>query len=122
MLRAFIVATALALIGCGGGGSGGGATGGSGNGGSGSGNGGGNTGGDPPFGIDARPPVANFTLPNQTGGNGGVTLVSAFPSLPSFDRPLFLAPVPAPDTRLVVVEQTGRVRAFNPANATSTTL
>jgi uncharacterized repeat protein (TIGR03806 family) len=81
------------------------------------------SGGNSPFGIDTRPPVANFTLPNQGGGGGGgFSLVNAFPNLPSFDRPLFLAPVPAPDTRLAVVEQSGRVRVFNPATATTTAI
>jgi uncharacterized repeat protein (TIGR03806 family) len=76
---------------------------------------------NPAFGINTRPPVGNFTLPNQGGAPGTFTLVEAFPNLPNFNRPLFLAPVPAPDTRLVVVEQTGRVRAFVPDTATSTT-
>ena len=76
---------------------------------------------NPPFGINTRPAVANFTLPSQGGGAGTFTLVQAFPNLPAFNRPVLLAPVPPPDTRLVVVEQTGRVRAFSPSAATSTT-
>src|SRR5690242_5841622 len=37
-------------------------------------------------------------------------LGDAFPNLSAFDQPLFLTALPAPDIRLVVVEQTGRVK------------
>ena len=73
-----------------------------------------------PFGINARPAVANFRLPNQAGGAGAFTLDQPFPNLPNFSSPIFLAGVPAPDTRLVVVEQTGRVKVFTPSAAVST--
>ena len=76
---------------------------------------------NPPFGITTRPPVANFTLPNRSGGAGTFNLVNPFPNLPSFDQPVFVAAVPAPDARLVVVEQTGRVRAFTPSAAVAST-
>jgi len=73
-----------------------------------------------PFGISARPAVANFTLPNQGGGAGTFTLVQSFPNLPNFSSPIFVTGVPAPDTRLVVVEQSGRVKVFAPSAAVST--
>jgi uncharacterized repeat protein (TIGR03806 family) len=76
---------------------------------------------NPPFGINTRPPVANFTLPNQGAAGGTFSLVQPFPNLPNFDNPIFLAAIPAPDTRLVVVEQTGRVRAFANTAGVSTT-
>jgi uncharacterized repeat protein (TIGR03806 family) len=79
------------------------------------------SGSNPPFGINTRPPVANFTLPNQAGGGGAFALADAFPSLPAFDQPVFLTAVPAPDTRLVVVEQTGRVKVFTPSAGVSST-
>lgn len=72
-----------------------------------------------PFGIDTRPRLANFTLPNQGGGTGSFTLVEPFPNLPNFSNPIFLTGVPAPDTRLVVVEQTGRIKAFAPGAGVS---
>ncbi len=79
------------------------------------------SGSNPPFGISTRPPLANFTLPNQSSGSGTFNLVQVLPNLPIFDRPLFLTSVPAPESRMVIVEQTGRVRVFNPASATATT-
>ena len=78
-------------------------------------------GANPQFGINTRPAVANFTLPNQATGGGTFTLVDAFPNLPDFDQPVFLAAVPPPDTRLVVVEQTGDVKVFTPSANVSTT-
>lgn len=74
-----------------------------------------------PFGIDIRPAPANFTLPNQGAGLGAFNLVQPFLNLPNFDRPLFAAAVPVPDARLIVAEQTGRVRVFTPAPNVATT-
>ena len=76
-----------------------------------------------PFGLTARAPLANLILPFSTSGNpGSYQLVNAFPNL-SFSQALFLTGVPQ-DTnqqdRLVVVQQSGFVRAFdNNANATT---
>lgn len=75
----------------------------------------------PAFGINTRPPMGSFTLPNQSTGGGSFTLVNAFPNLPAFDQPVFLTAVPAPDTRLAVVEQTGRIRIFAPSPGVTTT-
>ncbi len=48
------------------------------------------SGANPAFGINTRPPVANFTLPNQSSGGGTFALVDPFPNLPDFDQPVFL--------------------------------
>jgi glucose/arabinose dehydrogenase len=65
--------------------------------------------------------AAPLSLVNLVVASGTplLDLVDAFPNLPPFDLPLFLAPVPAPDSRLVVVEQSGRVKVFA-ASASST--
>jgi len=70
-----------------------------------------------PVGGTMAAPASNVDL---VVSSGPAALVDAFPNLPNFDRPLFLAAVPTPDTRLVVVEQTGRIKVFDPAVATST--
>ncbi|MEE4383194.1 MAG: PQQ-dependent sugar dehydrogenase [Pseudomonadales bacterium] len=64
-----------------------------------------------PFGLETREPLAPLRLPTGSGSPGGFDLEDAFPALPAFDVPLFVAAVPGED-RLVVVEQSGRLRAF----------
>jgi uncharacterized repeat protein (TIGR03806 family) len=76
---------------------------------------------NPPFGLITRPPLANFTLPDQGGGGGSFSLDEPFPNLPNFDNPIFFAAMPAPETRLLVVEQTGHIRVFANNAAVSTT-
>ena len=65
------------------------------------------------FGIDTRPNVAAFDLPTSAGNPGIIDLVAAFPNL-SFNAAIFLSGVPG-DTRLVVAQQSGQVRAFVPS-------
>jgi glucose/arabinose dehydrogenase len=60
------------------------------------------------------PPASDVNLVVSSGPLPAFGLVQPFPNLPVFDEPTFLAAVPAPDSRLVVVEQTGRVRVFTP--------
>jgi uncharacterized repeat protein (TIGR03806 family) len=64
-----------------------------------------------PFGLDVREPLADLLLPGTKGTGEGVTVEPAFHNL-SFEQPLFLAQVPA-ENRLVVVEKTGRIKAFD---------
>ncbi len=71
----------------------------------------------PAFGINTRPPMADFTLPTG-GGSGTYDLVPAFPGL-TFGSAIFMAGVPG-DTRLVVVQQTGQIRAFTPSSGVTT--
>jgi glucose/arabinose dehydrogenase len=78
--------------------------------------------------VISQDPVAGTSLPAGSNVNLVVSsgplpafgLVQPFPNLADFDKPIFLAAVPAPDTRLVVVEQTGKVRVFA-SNASVTT-
>jgi uncharacterized repeat protein (TIGR03806 family) len=65
-----------------------------------------------PFGLDARESRAELHLPGDTG-LGGVAIERAFAGL-GFTRPLFLGQVPG-EQRLVVVEQGGRIVAFDKA-------
>jgi len=105
---AFTAVAALLLTACGGGG-----------GGSTSGvtpPGGGDPGGgdDPapePFGLTERPPLAPLNLPSDPVGIGSYQLQVSFPNLGGFPEALFIAGVPGQD-RLVVVQQTGQIRAF----------
>jgi glucose/arabinose dehydrogenase len=79
--------------------------------------------------VISQAPVAGTSLPigstvNLVVSSGPLPafgLVQPFPNLPSFDKPIFLAAVPAPDNRLVVVEQTGRLRVFTPTPTVATT-
>lgn len=66
----------------------------------------------PPFGLDGRESLAALSLPGETGSGGSFDVVRAFPNL-TFTQPLFLAGVPG-ESRLVVLEKTGRMRAFTP--------
>ena len=70
-----------------------------------------------PFGLEPRAALAPLRLPTGSGTPGGFELEDAFPALPDFDVPLFVAAVPGED-RLVVVEQSGRLRAFADAPGT----
>lgn len=97
---------AVLCCGCGGGGGGGGGTAAPANAGQGNG-----TGGEPAFGLESRPVVAAFNVPTQIGQPSGFSLGNAFPNL-SFSASIFLAGVPGQD-RVVVVEQGGRVHAFD---------
>ena len=71
----------------------------------------------PAFGIDARPVVAAFDLPTATGSPGAIDLVAAFPNL-TFNSAIFVSGVPG-DTRLVVAQQSGQLRAFAPSAGVS---
>ncbi|NOX50093.1 MAG: hypothetical protein GXP16_06085, partial [Gammaproteobacteria bacterium] len=72
-----------------------------------------------PFGLTMRAPLANLNLPFSAGGGlGTYQVVNAFPNL-NFSAALFLAGVPQ-ENRLVVVQQSGFIRAFE--NASSTTI
>jgi glucose/arabinose dehydrogenase len=79
--------------------------------------------------VVSQDPVAGSMAPIGSSVNLVVSsgllpafgLVQPFPNLPNFDKPIFLAAVPAPDTRLVVVEQTGKVRVFAANGGVTTT-
>lgn len=124
LMRAIaVIMTTLGLLAaCGGGGGGGSAPAGSGNG---AGSGGSDAGGGSnppstePFGLDERKPLARLSLPTQSPAPSSYELTASFPAL-SFDSPIFIAGVPGQD-RLVVVEQSGRVRAFDYDRSASTT-
>jgi len=63
-----------------------------------------------PFGFDIREPVAALAIPLGSGSLGSYALENAFPAL-SFPAAIFLTAVPG-ENRLVVVQQSGQVRAF----------
>ena len=62
------------------------------------------------FGIDRRPSLAGVLVPTDSIEPGSINVVEAFSGL-TFDLPVFLAAIPDED-QLVVVEQEGRVYAF----------
>jgi glucose/arabinose dehydrogenase len=76
--------------------------------------------------ISQNPAAGTLTAPLATvdlivaSGLPIFDLADAFPNLPDFDQPIFLAPVPT-DSRLVVVEQSGHAKVFDPASASGTT-
>lgn len=82
--------------------------------------------------VISQNPVAGTSLPTgsnvdlvvSSGPLPAFVLVQPFLNLPTFDKPIFMAAVPAPDSRLVVVEQTGKVRVFasNPNVMTTSTI
>jgi len=73
-----------------------------------------------PFGLTSRASLADFELPGGGGSLGSYDLVARFPNL-SFSSATFVTGVPG-DGRLVVMEQAGRLLAFdNDPSATSTT-
>ena len=104
MRRGFMGVLLLVVVGCGGGGGSGGDAGG--------------TPQAPAFGIDTRPTVASFNLPTSVGNAGAIDLVAAFPNL-SFNAAIFVSGVPG-ETRLVVAQQSGQLRAFVPSAGVST--
>jgi uncharacterized repeat protein (TIGR03806 family) len=63
-----------------------------------------------PFGLTVKEPLAVFNLPVQGVVLGSFNLVNRFPNL-SFSNAVYLAGVPG-GNRLVVVQQSGLVRAF----------
>jgi uncharacterized repeat protein (TIGR03806 family) len=58
--------------------------------------------------MESAPPVPAVT----EGELAGLRLVEAFPSLPAFERPVYLGAVPGPGERLFVLEQHGVVTVF----------
>lgn len=73
-----------------------------------------------PFGLTAREPRAAFALPQRVGPAGTYDLRNAFENLPPFEAPLLVTAVPG-EGRLAVVEQPGRVLAFeDDADASAT--
>lgn len=64
-----------------------------------------------PFGLETRAQLASFTLPGADANTGSFALVNAFVNL-SFSSPLFLSGIPG-ESRLVVVEQSGFIHAFD---------
>jgi uncharacterized repeat protein (TIGR03806 family) len=76
--------------------------------------------GSPPnVGLEQREPLATLTLPGEPGTGTGVAIERAFANL-TFAQPLFLAQVPG-EARLVVVEQGGRIRAFEHDDSAAST-
>jgi glucose/arabinose dehydrogenase len=66
--------------------------------------------------------AVDLVISSGTGGGGGAFFLDEpFPNLPNFDNPVFFTAVPLPDTRLVVIEQTGRIKVFTPSASVSTT-
>ncbi len=64
-----------------------------------------------PFGLTQRQPLAPFDLPTGSGTLSSYDLVNRFPGL-GFSNAIYLSGVPGED-RLVALEQTGRVLAFD---------
>lgn len=64
-----------------------------------------------PYGLTSREPLAALNLPSTRVELGDYSLVDAFPRL-DFDNALLVAAVPG-EERLVVVQQDGRVYAFD---------
>ena len=73
----------------------------------------------PAFGLIERAPLAVFTLPTQGAAPGSFDLVDRFVNL-NFPAAIFLAGVPG-ENRVVVVQQSGFVRAFVNDAATAAT-
>jgi len=71
-----------------------------------------------PFGLDDREPVAALAIPLSSGSLGSYELENAFPSL-NFPAAIFLTAVPG-ENRLVVVQQSGQVRAFADQSSAAT--
>lgn len=63
-----------------------------------------------PFGLTVRAPVAALAIPTSSGSLGSYELDPSFPNL-SFPAAIFMTAVPG-GNRLVVVQQSGFVRAF----------
>ncbi len=70
-----------------------------------------------PFGLTARAPLADLNLPSDGGTLGEFDIVPAFENL-SFSLALFVTGVPD-QNRLVVVEQGGRILAFDNDDTTT---
>ncbi len=66
---------------------------------------------DAPFGLSEREALAPLDLPQHVAALGRYELVQRFPDL-SFSGAIFLTGIPG-DSRLAVVEQAGRIRAFD---------
>jgi uncharacterized repeat protein (TIGR03806 family) len=79
---------------------------------------------DPTCGLETRVPFAGHSLPLESPPNPQpLADLEAFPLLPNFSNPIFLAAAPDGSDRLFVVEQLGRIRVFenDPAVATLST-
>ena len=73
----------------------------------------------PTSGLDARPSNATCIAPARGPAAGAVDVADAFPNLPDVSQPTKVLVEPVPDPRWFVLEKTGRVRVFDPDNATS---
>ena len=85
----------------------------------GAGNPGGGTPPEPPFGLVSRASVAPLAIPLSGGVIGSYDLEEAFPSL-TFPAAVLLVAVPG-ENRLVVIEQSGVVRAFTDSDTAAST-
>jgi uncharacterized repeat protein (TIGR03806 family) len=74
--------------------------------------GGGGGGPEAPFGLTTRVPVTTLTFPLSAPRPGAARVVDAFPSLPSFQSPVFVTHAPSGEDRLFVLERRGRVRGL----------
>lgn len=64
--------------------------------------------------LPARVPFAGHSFPIDTPPvTQAMTPVAAFPSLPAFDRPVFITWAPDGTNRLFVVEQPGKIEVFD---------
>jgi uncharacterized repeat protein (TIGR03806 family) len=73
----------------------------------------------PTSGLDARPSNATCIAPDRAPAAGAVDVAVAFPNLPNVSQPTKVLVEPVADPRWFVLEKTGRVRVFDPDNATS---
>jgi uncharacterized repeat protein (TIGR03806 family) len=74
-----------------------------------------------PYGLPSRTVVTSLTFPLETPQAGSVVAVDAFPSLPPFSNPVFVAAPPDGSSRLVVLEKAGPIRVFADAPTVATT-
>ena len=79
-----------------------------------------------PFGLDARPPNPTCVAKARPPSTATIALEDAFPSLPNFNRPVWMAQAPGDKTKFYVVEQgtssgEAHILAFSNTPAATTT-
>jgi uncharacterized repeat protein (TIGR03806 family) len=70
-------------------------------------------------GLDARPNNQTCVAPSRAVVGGGVSVQEAFPNLPSIASPVKALVEPVANPRWFLVERSGRVFVFDPADATA---
>ena len=105
MRRILVVAMSWLIVGCGGGSGG-------------SDGGGGGQPPPPPFGLSARPSLGTVNLPSSGSGTS-FQAVNAFPNLAgALSQPVYATGIPG-ENRIVVIEKTGAVKAFENTSTVS---